>query len=404
MSIEPAHAELQQLLPTMREEMKKTAEWGREARVTGMQDHVTGDIRSSLLILLAAVGLILLLAAVNLGTLVLSRSIERAREMAVRTALGATRWRLLQGLVAEHTLLASAGALVGSSPPGSPSRCSSAASRRTCPALAISGSTCRCSVPSLPPQSWFGRHGAGAGGRRHAARCPATLRQGQSTETPARRRTLGSLVIAQVALAIVLGIGAGLMLRTLWNLQQVDPGFNAANVLTFRLQTTSRRMDLTTGLAYFEGVLGRVRAIPGVREVGAIQHLPMSGYNWTANVWRPETPPAPGAPARRRSGALSAGILRRDGDWARAGRTFTPQDRQGAPAVAIINEALARREFGSPEAAIGRRLTSFSAGGETPSRSSASSGTCASSRSTVPPIPRCIAPSRRRSCFRWRSW
>src|SRR4029453_9749009 len=94
------------------------------------------------------------------------------------------------------------------------------------------------------------------------------LRQTQSTETPTRRRTLGTLVATQIALAIVLGIGAGLMLRSLWNLQHVDPGFDGARVLAFRLQTTSKYSSLATGLPYFERVLARVRALPGVTAVG----------------------------------------------------------------------------------------------------------------------------------------
>lgn len=367
-SIAQADAEMQRLLPTMREAMNKTAEWGREARVVGMQEHVTGDVRSTLLILLAAVGLILLLAAVNLGTLVLSRSIERAREMAVRTALGATRRRLLLQLVAEQAVLASAGALLGllvawvtlpllvnRIPPDTP-RLGDITFDGIVFA-AVFGATVLVAVAmALVPVATAAR-----------PELQPLLRQGQSTESPRRRRALGSLVTVQIALAVVLGIGAGLMLRTLSNLQQVDPGFTAANVLTFRLQTTSKPMDLARGLAYFEQVLERVRAAPGVREVGAIQHLPMSGYNWTANVWRPENPPAPGAPRPQAIWRFVGwDYFEAMGITLRAGRAFTAQDRADAPAVAVINEALARREFGSAEAAIGRRLTSFSAGGETP--------------------------------------
>jgi putative ABC transport system permease protein len=365
--VDAAHAELQQLLPAMREALKKTAEWGREAAVVPMQEHVTGAVRSSLLILLAAVGLILLLAAVNLGTLVLSRSIERAREMAVRTALGATRRRLLQQLVAEQVVLASTGALLGllvawitlpvlvsRIPPDVP-RLGDISFDLVVFAAVFAATVLVSLVMALVPVAAAARPDI-----------QPLLRQGQSTETPRRRRALGSLVTAQVALAVVLGIGAGLMLRTLWNLQRVDPGFDAANVLTFRLQTTSRPMNLTTGVAYFEQVLDRIRALPGVGEVGAIQHLPMSGYNWTANVWRPETPPAPGAPRPQAIWRFVGwDYFRVMGIPVRTGRTFTPQDRAGAPPVAIINEALARREFGSADGAIGRRLTSFSAGGET---------------------------------------
>jgi putative ABC transport system permease protein len=363
---EQAAAELRQLLPVMRAELKKTEDFGREGRIVLLQDHVTGDVRSTLLILLGAVGLILLLAAVNLGTLVLGRAIERAREMAVRTALGASRRRLVRQLVVEQAVLASAGALLGlllarvavpvlvsHIPPEMP-RQSEITLDATVFIVVFAATVFVSLMMALVPVVVAAR-----------PELQSLLRQNQSTETPARRRALGSLVAAQIALAVVLGIGAGLMLRTLWNLQRVEPGFNPNGVLTFRLQTTSKRMNLSVGLTYFEQVLERVRAIPGVTHVGAIQHLPMSGYNWTANVWRPETPPAPGA---ERPQAIWRFI-----GWdyfdamnirLAAGRAFTSDDRVKAPPVSIINEALARREFGSPTAAIGRRLTSYSAGGE----------------------------------------
>jgi putative ABC transport system permease protein len=191
------------------------------------------------------------------------------------------------------------------------------------------------------------------------------LREKQSTDTPARRRALGTLVTSQVALAVVLGIGAGLMLRTLWNLQNVDPGFSASNVLTFRLQTTSKPMNLTQGMAYFDDVLARVRAMPDVREVGAIQHLPMSGYNWTGGVWRPENPPAVGAQRPQAIWRFTGwDYFKAMGIQLRAGRAFNDQDRLKSPAVAMVNESLARKEFGSAEAAIGKRLINFSMGRE----------------------------------------
>jgi putative ABC transport system permease protein len=373
-----AHAELQQLAPAMRDAMKKTADWGRDARVIGMQESVTGDVRSTLLILLGAVGLILLLAAVNLGTLVLSRSLERAREMAVRTALGATRGRLLWQFLTEQAVLASAGALVGlllawvalpvlvsRIPPDMPRQNEIALDLVVFAAVfavTVLVSIAMAAVPTaLSPASVLGLSLS------KARALQPLLKQSQSTDTPARRRALGTLVTSQVALAVVLGIGAGLMLRSLWNLQHVDPGFSAANVLTFRLQTTSKPMNLTRGLAYFEDVLARVRAIPDVRDAGAIQHLPMSGYNWTGSVWRPENPPAAGADRPQAIWRFTGWeYFRTMGIALRAGRTFTNHDRIDASAVAIVNESLARREFGSAQAAVGKRLISFSMGQEQP--------------------------------------
>ena len=376
-TVEQAHTELQQLTPAMREAQKKTADWGREARVVGMQESVTGDVRSTLLILLGAVGLILLLAAVNLGTLVLSRSLERAREMAVRTALGATRGRLLLQFVTEQAVLASLGAvaglvlawlalpvLVSRIPPDMPRQNEITLDVMVFAAVLAVTVFVSIAMALLPVLSQSRELGLSMS---KAQALQQLLKQNQSTDTPARRRALGTLVTSQVALAVVLGIGAGLMLRTLWNLQKVDPGFSAANVMTFRLQTTSKPMNLTKGLAYFDDVLGRVRAMSEVRDVGAIQHLPMSGYNWTGGVWRPENPPAAGAQRPQAIWRFTGwDYFRTMGIALRAGRAFTDQDRIGAAPVTIINESLARREFGSAEAAVGKRLVSYSMGTEQP--------------------------------------
>jgi hypothetical protein len=110
-----------------------------------------------------------------------------------------------------------------------------------------------------------------------------------------------------MAMAVILGIGAGLMLRSLSKLQQVDPGFDAPRVLAFRLQTNARFETLTDGLPYFDQVVARIRALPGVTHVGAIQHLPMTGYSWTTQVWRPEQPPTPGATPASTAWASSDG-------------------------------------------------------------------------------------------------
>ena len=357
--------ELQALLPAMRRDLKKADNWGRDLHAVSLQDAVTGDVRPTLLILLAAVGLILLLAAVNLGTLVLGRSIERAREMAVRTALGASRSRLVRQLIVEQAVLATAGALVGlllarfalpilvaRIPPEMP-RQADIALDTTVFVTVLVVSIVIAVLLALVPVIIAAR-----------PELQPLLRQQQSTETPARRRALGTLVAAQVALAIVLGIGAGLMLRSLWNLQHVDPGFDARNVLVFRLQTTSKYNNLAAGLPYLEQVAERVTGLPGVTAVGSIQHPPMTGYNWTAQVHRVESPPPPG-------GTPQTAIWRFIG-WdyfevmgipLRVGRTFTTQDQLKAPGVAIINEAFARREFGDAAAAIGRRIASVSARG-----------------------------------------
>ena len=366
LTADAATNELRGLLPAMRGDLSKPLDWGKDLRAAPLLEAVTGDVRPTLLILFAAVGLILLLAAVNLGTLVLGRSIERAREMAVRTALGASRTRLIRQLIVEQAVLAAIGACAGL-----------ALARIALPALVSR------IPPELPRQSdiafdvvvFVAVFAASVGISILMAFVPVVvaarpelqplLRQTQSTETRGRRRALGTLVAAQIALAIVLGIGAGLMLRSLWNLQQVDPGFSAANVLTFRLQTTNKYAGLDSGLPYFQQVIERIRALPGVTHVGSIQHLPMTGYNWTSRVYRSDRPPAPGTtPPTAIWRFIGWEYFQTMGIAMRAGRDFTAQDHLKSTPVAIVNEAFARREFGEPSAAIGGRLVSVSGRGK----------------------------------------
>lgn len=365
MGLEVASRELRSLLPAMRSDLNKPVDWGRALDVAPLQETATHDVRPMLLILLGAVGLVLLLAAVNLGTLALGRSIERTREMAIRTALGASRLRLVRHLMAEQAVVSTVGAVAGlllarAALPVMVSRLPAELPRQGEIALdaVVFGSVLSASVLvsvllALVPIVIAAR-----------PELQPLLRQHHGTETRVRRRVLGTLVVTQVALAIVLGIGASLMLRSLWNLQHVDPGFDAQHVLAFRLQTTSQYRDLSRGMPYFEQVVERVRALPGVTHVGSIQHLPMTGYNWTARVRPVERPLVPGA-------TPVTAIWRFIGweyfDTMRiplvAGRAFSAEDATG-PRVAIVNEAYARREYGDVATALGRRVATVSGRGE----------------------------------------
>jgi predicted permease len=365
-NVDAATRELRSLLPGMRADLKRPDDWANDVSAVGLHEVVTGDVRPTLLILLAAVGLVLLLAAVNLGTLVLSRTIERARELAIRTALGASRARLIEGLLAEQFVLSVAGASAGL-----------LFARLALPVLAnrLPPELPRLAEIRLDVVSFAAVFGISIVLAVVAAVVPMfvalrpeiqpRLREQHGTETRLRRRVLGSLVIGQVALALVLGIGAGLMLRSLWNLQHVDPGFSPEHVLTFRLQTTSKYRDLGKGLPYFQQIVDRLRGLPGVTHVGAIQHLPMTGYNWTAQIRPVERPKRPGETpttaiwrfvAWNYFEAMRIPLL--------AGRRFDRTDRNGSPAVAIVNEAYARREYGDVRSAIGRRVMTVSGRGE----------------------------------------
>jgi predicted permease len=270
---EAATREIADLVPAMRKDLSRAADWGHTLRVQSLRESITGDVRPALVILLGAVGLILMLAAVNLGTLVLGRSIERVGEMALRSALGASRGRLIKQLIAEQAVLAVLGAIAGIGiavlglpalvariPPEVP-RVGEITLDWSVLSSVLAASVAISVIVALLPAALAAR-----------PTLQPLLRQSRTTDTPSRRRALGALVAVQIGLAVVLGIGSMLMLRSLWNLQRVDPGFTATNVLTFRLQTTSKYRALTNGLPYLEQVRARVAALPGVVDVGLVGH------------------------------------------------------------------------------------------------------------------------------------
>ena len=357
-SVESATQELGQLSAAMRKDLAKPDDWGRGINVVSLRESITGNVRPTLLILLGAVGLILMLAAINLGTLVLGRSVERISEMALRTALGASRGRLVRQIVTEQGVLAIIGAAAGIglayvSLPALIARIPAEVPRLaeitldwnvllTVLATSIFVSIAVALIPALITAR---------------PNLQPLLRQSRATDTPGRRRALGALVAAQIGLAVVLGIGSMLMLRSMWNLQRVDPGFTPSNLLTFRLQTTSKYRALTNGLPYLEQVRARVAALPGVTDVGLTAHLPMSGYAWTTNARRAEQQLAPGEQAP------SVGWRFVHGDYFKAmriplkyGRVFSDADGTNTTPVTIVNETFARRFFDDPSSAIGRML------------------------------------------------
>jgi len=357
-SVETASRELAAFVPDMRRDLGRPDDWGRTLAVSAWHEATTGKIRPALLLLLVAVGFVLLLSAVNLATLVLGRSMARARELAIRTAVGASRGQIVRQLLAEQAMLATAGAGAG---------------------LALAWAAMPLLLSRIPPEIprqaeialdpiVFVSVTASAVGLAVAmALVPALmavkpelqplLRQHHGTGTPGQQRALGALVAAQLALALVLGIGAGLMLRSVWNLQRVDPGFDPSGLLTFRLQTTAKYRALTTGLPYLRNVIERVEALPGVTAAGAIGHLPMSGYSWTIPVHRADETPGPGAAVPQAGWRFIWGeYLRAMRIPLAAGRHFTDADTTKAAPVVIVNETLARRFFGNAGRALGQRI------------------------------------------------
>lgn len=346
-SIEAAQAELDTLNRRLQQQYPRPLK-GWRAHVWGLHAFLVRDVELSLLVLLAAVALVLLIACANVANLLLARTGARQKEIAIRTALGARRARVVRQLLTESVLLALAGGVLGVAL----AYCGVAGlvalgaeqfpmlrqARLDLPVLAFT------MLVSLLTGLLFGIAPALAVSR---ADVHGTLKEGgrASTESRGRNRLRGLLVVSEVALALLLMIGASLMMRSLLNLQDVNPGFRAAGVLTASINLpASRYANPGQREAFYRQLEERLEAAPGVSAAGISSVLPMGGVN-QGGSWlvegHPVTNPAdvPLLYFRivnpRYFQALQIPLKR--------GRTFTVQDNQGAPRVVIVNETLARR-------------------------------------------------------------
>ena len=333
------------------------AGWG--ALVVPLREDLVGDVRPLLLVLLGAVGFVLLIACANVGNLMLARTLGRRREIAVRAALGASRPRLLGQLIAESLLLSVAGGALGLALAtfGLPSLVAlladrlprAAEVRLSVPVLAFAaGLSVLTGVLAGIVPAW----GAMRADLAHA------LQQGAARgASEAGRRTRSLLVMAEVALSLVLLTGAGLLVRSLWLLNRVDPGFDPRGVARIAVILPDAPYgDGARRTAFFQALLERLRALPGVEAAGAATNLPLNGGSNFPVAF--EGRPAP--PVSEQPNVMTEIVA---GDYFRTlriplkrGRTFDAHDDADAPGVVIVSEAMARR-FWPGEDAIGKRLT-----------------------------------------------
>lgn len=330
---------------------------GRSSVVVGLQQELVKGVRRPLLLLSAAAGFILLIVCANVAHLQLARGMARAREMAIRTAIGAGRRRLVRQLLVESTLLAAAGGLLALVAVKLSLGTLLWLAGRDLPAgpVALDGAVFAFTVASaLAAAVLFGLFPA----RQAAALDPqVSLKEGGRGPTRHVRRTTGLLVVAEIALALVLVACAGLMVNTLWRLQHVPLGFRTDNIVTvgLRLPPALTRDNVRT-TAFFDRLHTRLRALPGIEAVEFANTLPMGGaatFNGFQIVGAPPLPPGtPGPTSQYR--VVSPGYFRLLGIPLRRGRGFTDADGATAPRVAIVNETMERRFFGGH--AVGRRI------------------------------------------------
>jgi putative ABC transport system permease protein len=311
------------------------------------------------LVLLGAVGFVLLIACANVANLLLARAAARESEMAVRTALGAGRMRLIRQLLTESVILSICGAgmgllfaiwgvafLTSLQPQGVP-RLDAVQVDGTVIGFTLAIAVLTGLVFGLIPAI-------------HATRAvPQTLREsGRGAVTGrAGARARGTLVAVEMALAVMLLAGAGLLIRSFARLQAVDPGFKPEQTLSFELTLPdSRYKEDPKRIAFFDQLLPRLQALPGVRSVGTVMGLPLSGMNFNISfevAGRPPVPPADQPAMEVR--VASPDYFSTVGIPLKRGRFYTSDDREGAPQVVVISDSAARQYF-TNEDPIGKSI------------------------------------------------
>jgi len=322
-----------------------------------LQESNTHDVKRGLMLLMAAVGFILLIACANVANLLLSRSAGRRREIALRTALGAGKGRILRQLLTESAVLSLAGGALGT--------CFAVASfaylKQLVPEDLSRTASLSLNLPvfgftiliSLASSFLFGLAPALEIAK---ADVNETLRDGGWGSAGSRRTLTGIFVAGEVALSLLLLVCAGLLLKSLSKLRDVDPGFQSAHVLTLDFDLGEARFqDEAQRARFFEQVLEQTRALPGVESAGLTGGLPLRSKGWTEEVTPEAASTWRDALANMIYRVITPGYLETLRVPLVRGRFFDSRDREGARLVAIVNQKAAR-EFWPNQDPIGKRL------------------------------------------------
>jgi predicted permease len=333
------------------------AGWG--AKVVPLREETVGDVRRPLLILLGAVVFVLLIACANVANLMLARALGRRKEIAIRTALGATRFQIVRQLLTESLLLSAVGASLGLIVAAFGTQLVVAYFGTNLPRVGDIALDTPVLMFTLAVAVFTGAlAGLVPAWRMSHAQPNEALKQGLGrTDTGAAGLgTRRALVVVEVALSLVLLVGAGLLIRTLWNLRNVSPGFDPQHVLTMTIGVAANDFrNEEQQSAFYSELLRRVRALPGVEAASLVDSLPLEGGsiqpiavegNTAAMAHQPEVGVRLVSPGY--FSAMRIPIVR--------GRDFTDADRASTSGVVVVSEAMAK-QFWPGQDPIGKRLT-----------------------------------------------
>ncbi|MEP6768735.1 MAG: ABC transporter permease [Acidobacteriota bacterium] len=357
-SIETAQAEMTSLETRLAAAYPHTNA-GHGARVVSLREELVGPLRRTLVVLLGAVALVLLLACVNLGNLLLAKNAARGRELAIRSAIGAGRLRLVRQLLTESVLLGLTGGLAGvalaawgiellsKAAPWNLGPTSAARMDGRVLLFTLAASILTSMIFGLVPALTLSSKSLTA----------ALQTSSRTTSGVGRGPARAVLAVAQIAIALALLIGAGLMVRSAARLSGVDPGFAARNVLALRLALPgSRYASDDAARRFVREAADRVASVPGVSAVAAVNAPPLDNNSTNGNFdieGRPDWAPGQDPIADYR--VVSPGYWKTLEIPIRSGRALSDADREGATPVALINETMARR-FWPGESPLGRRI------------------------------------------------
>ncbi|MFY9608430.1 MAG: ABC transporter permease [Blastocatellia bacterium] len=326
-----------------------------------LHEQVVGRVRPALMVLLGAVGCVLLIACANVANLLLARAASRRTEFAIRSALGASRVQLIRQMLTESVLLSLLGGALGLLLAiwGVPALIG--ISENSIPRAAEVGINLRVlgftALVSLASGIVFGIVPA-----LRSSSKPTTdaLREGRrgTTGSVLHQRLLSGLVVSEVAIALVLLTAAGLMIRSFLSISKVSPGFNPKGVLTLGIGLSSRYPDIQKQASFYESLLAKVRAMPGVESAASTIRIPMLGFNASTSFTIQGRPVPSGSEPTADYRAVTGDYFKTLGIPLLKGRDLTERDNKDAPEVIVINERLAEQFFDG-EDPIGKRIQIF---------------------------------------------